>query len=154
MEEVRSENETVIGRRKFKDPLTDTWFIWGIVSGIAGLAAIVIFIIYGDRIISGGPGCMFNRVTGLYCPGCGGTRAFYYAVHLHFFKSILCHPIVMYALAAYFIFMINTLLVRFTRRFGFEGYPVTVTIIIGVVVILGQWVIRNVLILFWGITFL
>ena len=143
-----------INKRMFKDSLTDTWFILGIIAGIAGLVAVAVFVIYGDRILAGGPGCMFNKVTGLYCPGCGGTRAFYHAVHLHFIKSVLCHPIVMYSLTVYFIFMINTILVRYTRRFGFEGYPVTVTVYIGVGVILGQWVIRNVLIFFWGITFL
>ncbi|MBO6259329.1 MAG: DUF2752 domain-containing protein [Lachnospiraceae bacterium] len=141
-------------KRQFKDPLTNTWFKLGIIAGIAGLAAIVIFVIYGDSIIAGGPGCMFNRVTGLYCPGCGGTRAFYHAVHLHFFKSVLCHPIVMYSIVVYFIFMINTLLVKLTERLGFAGYPVTVTVYIGVGILLGQWVVRNILVFFFGITFL
>ena len=141
-------------KRQFKDPLTDTWFKLGIIAGIAGLIAVVVFVVYGDRILSEGPGCMFNRVTGLYCPGCGGTRAFYYAVHLHFLKSILCHPIVLYSIAVYFIFMINTLFVRRTAHLGFEGYPVTVTVYIGVGLILGQWVLRNILVFFFGITFL
>ena len=122
----------------------------GIAAGATGVAAAVIFIIYGDRIVAGSPGCMFNQITGLYCPGCGGTRAFYHAVHLHFIKSFLCHPIVVYTLVAYFVFMINTLLVKYTGRMGFPGYPVTITVYIGVGLLLGQWVIRNILVFFLG----
>ena len=141
-------------RRQFKDPLTHVLFVIGIIAGTAGLVAVIVFIIYGDRIIAGDSGCLFNQITGLYCPGCGGTRAFYHAVHLHFIKSFLCHPIVMYSLAAYFVFMINTLLVKFTRKLGFPEYPVSVTVYIGVGILLGQWVIRNILVIFWGITVL
>ncbi|WP_435355795.1 DUF2752 domain-containing protein [Emticicia sp. SJ17W-69] len=25
--------------------------------------------------------CLFNKTTGLYCPGCGGQRAFHYLLH-------------------------------------------------------------------------
>ena len=27
------------------------------------------------------PSCAFHEVTGLYCPGCGSTRALYYLLH-------------------------------------------------------------------------
>ena len=27
------------------------------------------------------PGCMFNALTGLYCPGCGTTRALHALAH-------------------------------------------------------------------------
>lgn len=30
------------------------------------------------------PRCPFHALTGLQCPGCGGTRAMYQMLHLHF----------------------------------------------------------------------
>jgi len=30
------------------------------------------------------PGCSFYQLTGLYCPGCGMTRAMHHALHGHF----------------------------------------------------------------------
>ena len=83
--------------------------------------------------------CVGNR--------CGGQREL-------LIKSFLCHPIVMYSLAAFFVFMINTFLVKHTGRLGFPGYPVTITVYIGVGLLLGQWVIRNILAFFCGITVL
>ena len=32
--------------------------------------------------------CMFNKVTGLKCPGCGMTRAIHEILHFNFFQSI------------------------------------------------------------------
>lgn len=31
--------------------------------------------------------CVFNKVTGLYCPGCGMSRAFNAAAHFEFYQS-------------------------------------------------------------------
>ena len=45
--------------------------------------------------------CGFQRVTGFPCPGCGGTRAFYYLFRGEFFKSFLYHPAVLYGMGAY-----------------------------------------------------
>jgi hypothetical protein len=51
------------------------------------------------------PGCIFYKLTGLYCPGCGTTRMLFYLVHGHpiqAFRSnpltLLVLPIVLYSL--------------------------------------------------------
>ena len=140
--------------RTFKDDLTLIWFRMGIFLGIIGLAAVILFLFKGNTIVAGPPACTFNRTTGLYCPGCGATRAFNHFVHLHFIRSILCNPIVLYVIAAYVIFMINTFLVLLTKKLGWAAYPATITVYIGVVVLLGQWVVRNLLLIIWHITIL
>lgn len=33
-------------------------------------------------------GCLLNRITGIYCPGCGGTRAVYYLLNFNFLKAL------------------------------------------------------------------
>ena len=45
--------------------------------------------------------CIFHEITGLYCPGCGGTRAFFSLLHGHPVLSFMYNPIVLY-----FVFVI------------------------------------------------
>ena len=52
------------------------------------IAVTLLFIFKGDKIIEAGGECMFRKITGFYCVGCGGTRAFNYLVHLHILKSL------------------------------------------------------------------
>ena len=40
--------------------------------------------------------CLFLAMTGLYCPGCGGTRAVWYLLHGHLCLSFRFHPLVPY----------------------------------------------------------
>ena len=141
-----------MNERLFRDDLTDTWFKLGIVFGILTIPTIVVFYLLGDYLIDGGMTCAASSIIHLYCPGCGGTRSFYHMVHGNILKSILMNPFVPYTYAVYIVFMINTILVKATKKFGFQGFPVTVLILIGIGVLLGQWVIRNILLLAFHIT--
>ena len=40
--------------------------------------------------------CLFRRITGWYCPGCGGTRAVKYLLEGSIIKSLRCHPLIVY----------------------------------------------------------
>ena len=40
--------------------------------------------------------CLFHLLTGLYCPGCGGTRAFRALLAGNLLLSIRYHPLVAY----------------------------------------------------------
>lgn len=44
--------------------------------------------------------CLFHFITGLYCPGCGGTRAIRALFHGEILKSFCYHPFVLYAVIA------------------------------------------------------
>lgn len=67
------------------------------------LVAAVYFIIRMSHIIPD-TGCAFRRITGLYCPGCGGTRSFVYLIHGHIIKSLAYHPFVPYVFTIAIIF--------------------------------------------------
>ena len=41
------------------------------------------------------PHCIFKRVTGFDCPGCGGSHAVWALLNWHPLKSFLYHPAVM-----------------------------------------------------------
>lgn len=51
--------------------------------------------------------CLLHAVTGLHCPGCGGTRAAGYLLQGKPFLSFLYHPIVPYGAALYLWFMLS-----------------------------------------------
>lgn len=139
-------------KREFKDDLTNTWFWLGIAFGVCLVAFFAALYMFGDVIAFGGIECSFHKFTHLYCPGCGGTRASYYLSRGRFLKSFLCNPFVIYTVGDYIVFMINTILVKLTKKVGFTGFPVTVTIYVGVGILLGQCVVRNILLIGWGIT--
>lgn len=50
--------------------------------------------------------CTFKSITGLMCPGCGGTRAIVFLMHGDILKSIIYHPCVILFVALYIHFMV------------------------------------------------
>lgn len=95
--------------------------------------------------------CFFHYVTGLYCPGCGGTRAVTALLHLHLLQSFRCHPLVPYSAAIAGVFWIRKTLELLTqgRIPGMRmraGY-----LYLGGALIFVQWILKNVLLIFWGI---
>lgn len=51
--------------------------------------------------------CMIHKMTGYYCPGCGGTRAVYALLQGKIITSLYYHPIVAYAAVVGDWFMIS-----------------------------------------------
>ena len=47
------------------------------------------------------PSCVFHELTGLYCPGCGATRAMHHLLNLEFAAAIRCN--LMFVLAFPFL---------------------------------------------------
>lgn len=61
------------------------------------------------------PGCPIHRWTGVYCPGCGGTRAFEALLHGQFLKSLRFHPLVVPAVLFTVVYLILLLLWKFGK---------------------------------------
>ena len=140
--------------RTFKDELTKDWYKVGLIGIPIILFAIVAFYIWGDKLIHGGIPCMFFSAFHLYCPGCGGTRSFYYFVHGNIWQSLIHNPFVPYTLVLYSVFMINTFLCRHTKKAGFVGFPITILIYVAIGILFGQWIVRNVIWIVFKITLL
>lgn len=58
------------------------------------------------------PPCPFHTITGLYCPGCGGTRAVCALLRGDIFRSLRFHPLVPTTAAAAGWFMISQTIER------------------------------------------
>lgn len=93
--------------------------------------------------------CSFRSLTGIPCPGCGGTRAVYSVFSGHLGQSFRYHPAVIFMIGAYIHFM---LLYMYRHRTTASG-PVRAIRIewyayLLIAVILGQWFVKLARILF------
>lgn len=94
------------------------------------------------------PPCLFFRLTGLYCPGCGGTRACIALLHGHILQSLIYHPVVLYGTAIYTVYTACNLLALFTkgRHFPLRGMAYRdIYLYIAVGLIIANWILKNIL---------
>lgn len=96
------------------------------------------------EIISWLPKCEFLAVTGLYCPGCGGTRAVKCLLRGNLIRSFLYHPFVMYFAVGYTVFMVYEFCKKHFKIFH-KVFPVEVVICVGVGVLILQWIVKVIL---------
>ena len=107
----------------------------------------LLFVFFGAKILAAGGECLFKKISGFYCIGCGGTRAFNYLVHLHILKSIFYHPFVPYTYLAYFFYTINSFLYRHNKK-CFARLSPFVLIYIGVGILTINFIVKNIFIFF------
>ncbi|MDD7403659.1 MAG: DUF2752 domain-containing protein [Butyribacter sp.] len=91
--------------------------------------------------------CWIHKKTGLYCPGCGGTRAFLAILHGHILISFFCHPLVPYMGIIYVVYMIRGAIALLSKgKYPFMKYRMGY-IYVGIAITLVQFVIKNVALL-------
>lgn len=103
--------------------------------------------------------CLFRSVTGLYCPGCGGTRALKYLLRGDIGRSLWYHPLVGYMAVVMLLEFLGWIWRRGDKRreknklikaAGFlENYEMEVYVGIGIGAV--NWVIKNWVLLEWGV---
>lgn len=91
-------------------------------------------------------GCVFQVLLGMYCPGCGGTRAVDALLHGHVLWSLWYHPLVPYGVTLYLIYMISWTAAKL-HLFGIKsglkfrtGYMYAMLVIVGF-----NFIIKNIL---------
>lgn len=62
------------------------------------------------------PPCIFYKATGLYCPGCGSTRALYQLVHGHPAAAFAMNPLLVLALPFIAYWLLSHALVALRGR--------------------------------------
>ncbi|MFA9377729.1 MAG: DUF2752 domain-containing protein [Lachnotalea sp.] len=96
--------------------------------------------------------CLFHKLSGLYCPGCGGTRAVLSLIHGHPIASIQYNPIVMYGLLIYAWYMISNtieLLSKKKLKIGMKYSDSYFWVGLGIIIVF--FLIRNILLVALGI---
>lgn len=129
-------------------------FLVGLIIGIVGISGLLFLRLSPWQISDFLPKCSFHEVTGLYCPGCGGTRALFAFVRGHWLRSLWMHPVVPYAGILYFIFMIRGFFCIFSQR----KYPMMRFylgyVYVGIGIIFMQFIGKNLLLLVWHLDWL
>lgn len=97
-------------------------------------------------------GCVLYRLLGVYCPGCGGTRAVNALLHGHIITSLWYHPLIVYCVALYLGYMISWTFARF-RMFGLRrGMKFRAGYLYGMLVVVAvNFILKNVLKFCFGI---
>ena len=105
-------------------------------------AAVLLYFLTGINVLSFSYPCVFNKVTGLCCPGCGGTRAARALLRGEIIKSIYDYPPLLYAVIVYVIFMARCFLYRhFGVRKSKDG-AIIKYLYIFLALMLVQWIVK------------
>lgn len=94
--------------------------------------------------------CIFYKLTGFYCPGCGGTRAFNMLIQGNLLRSLMYHPVVIYGAIIYAWYMVSNgieLLSKGKWRIGLRYHQWLVYL--GIVILAANFIIKNIIILVW-----
>lgn len=86
--------------------------------------------------------CGIRKISGLPCPGCGGTRAFYYLFRGELIKSFRLNPTVIYGVAAYIHFMLLYFYQKHAGGRRQKEIYIPYYMYAAIAVILVQWMIK------------
>lgn len=99
------------------------------------------------------PPCLLHATTGLYCPGCGGTRAFLALLDGHIIQSMYYHPLVVYAVVCFLWEGIRVFLKKISKgKVKWLAPPVKFLTTMGGILMVVNCLVRNLLYLGWGIS--
>ncbi len=116
--------------------------------GLALLALGCILILIYTKIILPNitpPPCILWTVLGVYCPGCGGTRAVEALFRGQLLQSLWYHPLVLYTAVLFGGFMLTQTLERIppfpVKGWKFHNWYLYVALSI----VLINWIVKNIL---------
>lgn len=131
----------------YKNALEYRIWLAGMLAGMVAVMGIVLVHAIPIRISDLGMDCWIHRTAGIYCPGCGMTRAAFAMAHGRILLSAWYHPAVLYGAVIYGIFMLRGLAaVCSGGRLPFMRWRIGY-VYGGIAVILGQFLAKNVMLL-------
>jgi len=104
-------------------------------------AGLLVFYFFDPSTSQGFWVCPFHRLTGWYCPGCGGQRALHELLHGHFaaalrlnpFAVLVFLPLAVYACAVYALRVLGVVrLPAFPVKMGTVAVLLAATILFGI----------------------
>lgn len=98
--------------------------------------------------------CLFKILAHLYCPGCGGTRAFEYMITGHFLKSLMANPSVIYCSALFLWYYAGTAVALITRGRTRIFHPSLWMLVVFLCIFAGFFILRNVFLVFFHVDML
>ena len=138
-------------------------YISGLIILLIQVTAIFVINRYSININDYIMPCTLNHLTGLYCPGCGGTRALRYLLGGRILTSLYYNPIVAYVFFPWIWVLVTQTILRFRNKHDLHNtgilslriiHPMTVRpwyIFTGIIILIAQCIIKNMLFLFWAV---
>ncbi|MCG6552624.1 MAG: DUF2752 domain-containing protein [Candidatus Magnetominusculus sp. LBB02] len=107
-----------------------------IIAAVALVVGTVIVYTHDPSVSRFYPKCVFHELTGLYCPGCGSTRAVYQLLHGNIAAAFRFNPFVVLTLPfiIYCILAEFGAFAQFSSRYGWT-FPAAIAIF---------WILRNI----------
>lgn len=96
--------------------------------------------------------CALHALTGLYCPGCGGTRALRALFAGQFVKAFVYHPFVPFIAVCGTWFMISQTVERISRgkvKIAMHFREVYMWIALGIIIV--NFLVKNLALLIWHV---
>jgi len=106
------------------------------------------------KMMNGQMPCVLQELTGLYCPGCGGTRAAKALLKGDLISSFLYHPFVLYCVLLACLFCAAHLIYRKTKNPKYRLHFDNKYAYIGIGIIVVNFLIKNYLLIFEGVDLL
>ena len=106
------------------------------------------------KIMNGQMPCLFREITGLYCPGCGGTRAVKALMKGEILSSFLYHPFILYMVILAVIFAVSYLLYMKTKNPKFRLCFDNKYAYIGIGIIVINFILKNYVLVIEGVDLL
>lgn len=129
----------------------NTYYYTALILGAMLLAALTAYQLWLKNYISI-PGCWVAKHLGIYCPGCGGTRAVIALRHGRVIRSFFYHPLVVYFCAVYTAYVGTQTFARVFRFRRWRGLRWrNEYLYIGLGLLAAHTVIRNILLLVFHI---
>lgn len=111
---------------------------------------VLLFIIYIIYKMLGQPPiaqCLIYNKTGIYCPGCGCTRAFINMLQGNIIQSLKYNPTVIYSTIVIALYMVSQSIGRIfgikERKYIMKYKPIY--IYIGIFILIGTCIVKNII---------
>ncbi len=119
------------------------WF--GIAAAIVLVIVWIVYRNFFDGVVF--KECAFKRVTGLYCPGCGGTRSVKALLSGHFIRSFIYHPFIPYCIIMWILYegshILEMLHVPHIKGMKFRSAYAWW----GIGILLVNWIVKNIILI-------
>jgi len=103
---------------------------------IAAAGAYLLFA-FNPATHTGFPPCLFHWLTGLYCPGCGSTRAMHQLLHLHFLAALRFNSLLVLSLPILGLACLG-------RGPVYRAFLQPVTPWLAAIILIAYWIARNI----------
>ena len=135
------------------------FYVLGLIAMWIAIVSVIVYLITGWSPLDIKYPCIFKSVTGLWCPGCGGTRSVRALVRGDLWQSFIDYPPVLYGLVVYVEFMVRAFLRKHfasdSRSFGPDRDGAIIPFIYVGIGLMGlQWIVKLIAQIGFGVSWI